>query len=512
MQDQPPIDCTETVETWREMKRYIEFSEEDAARLAALLPLVEPELGPIIDRFYDQIERFPSAAAVLEGPAQVERLKQTLRDFIRDMLQGPHDDAYFLRHRRIGRVHVRVGLPERYVFTAMSCIRQDVCEVAIRNLPPAEVWPTCHAISRVTDLALAVMSSTYLEAHEERRLRTLQDLIIENMPVTVLCLDVDGRVTSATRPSARLFGSEIDRGRHFEAFLPGALVEAADLHTHVGRALATGHEITVPRVVVDDDGTQRHFRFTLVPLEHELARLLLHVEELTDVVHAEQRLQQAEGLARIGSLAAHLAHEIRNPLAAISATLQVIVGSLPTDDRRKGILSKVQVQVHRLDRLVSDLLGYARPTRVKLGPVDLPVLAAEAVRQAGVPAIVQDAGATPATGDLQYLQQVLTNLLQNARDALAEAERPAEGAIFVRLGPGPVIEVEDTGPGVPAEVRERLFEPFVTSKTKGTGLGLAISRKLVRAMGGELSLVPASAGGPGACFQVQLGGATTTEG
>lgn len=491
-----------TLDVWEEMKSYVGLDEQDLARLHTLLPFVEPRLTAIVDHFYATIERFPNAASVLENPAQTERLKQSLIRFIREMLTGPFDEGYYQRRRRIGEVHVRVGLPERYVFTSMSIIRQDICDVAVASLPEAEIWPTCHSISRITDLELAVMSSTYLEAHEESRLRSLQDLIIENMPVTVLCLDAKGRVTSATRPSARLFGGEIDRGAHFQAFLPDALTEVADLQTHVGRALATGHEITIPRVVVGTGATERHFRFTLVPLEHARARLLLHVEELTDVVQAEQRLQHAEALARIGSLAAHLAHEIRNPLAAISATLQVIVGTLPVEDRRRNILSKVQVQVHRLDRLVTDLLSYARPARVQLAPVDLATVVQDAARESGVPAEIIRTEPTTGMADTQYLKQVLLNLLQNARDALTEHDLPVEGAVSVIVGPGPRIEVADTGPGIPAEVQGQLFEPFVTSKTRGTGLGLAISRKLVRAMGGELHLV--SNPGEGARFELVL--------
>ena len=248
----------------------------------------------------------------------------------------------------------------------------------------------------------------------------------------------------------------------------------------------------------------RHFRVTLVPLEHELARLLIHIEELTDVVRNEQRLQQTEALARIGGLAAHMAHEIRNPLAAISATLQVIGGSMAEDDRRKAILGKVQDQVHRLDRLVSDLLGYARPVQVRLEMIDLHAAARDAVAASGVPAaLVVEAGGC-GRADAQHLQQVLVNLLQNARDALLGSGNPVEGKVRLRVCAGPALVVEDDGPGVPAEVQDRLFEPFVTTKTRGTGLGLAISKKLVSGMGGALSLEAAAAPLRGAAFRVSL--------
>jgi len=487
--------------TWEEMKSYVGFSDDCVKHLHDLRPHVQGEIAPIVDRFYERVQQFPGAANVLRGPAQVERLKKTLRTFIEEMLTGPYDQAYFAKRRRIGQVHVRVGLPEHYVFTAMNRIRVDINRVCFRAFPPEQAFRVSEAVARITDLELAVMSSTYLEAHEAHQLRTLQDLIVQNLPVTVLCLDDSGRVTSATRPSTRLFGMASAHGRHYEDFLPPELIERSDLPSHLGRALATGHEITIPRARVGESGSARQFRITLVPLDHELARVLLHIEELTDVVQAEQRLQQAESLARIGSLAAHLAHEIRNPLAAISATLQVIVGSLPENDRRKSILDKVRGQVHRLDRLVTDLLGYARPARAEVRAVTLGPILREAVSQAGVPVDLDIAADSTVLADPQYLQQVVVNLVQNSRDAMESAGITVQGAIGIRQSGPSQVDVYDHGPGIAQEVADRLFEPFVTSKVKGTGLGLAISRKLIRSMGGELELIPTD---HGACFRIGL--------
>ena len=494
---------------WEEMKAYVGFDAADQALLRASLPWVEPHLEALAQDFYAVIERFDGAAAVFSGPAQVARLQQTLQVWVRQLLTGPWDEAYFQRRQRIGRVHVQVGLPERYVFTAMNRLRAGICE-RIRDHAPDDPlrWRTCEAVARITDLELAVMSGTYHEAHERRRLQTLQDLIVENLPVTVLVLDEDGQVTSATHPTLRLFGGRAEVGRHYTDFLPADLVEAADLPAAVAQVHATGRDVTLPRVVLGVGAAERYLRLTLVPLEHENASLLLHVEELTDVVQAEARARQTEALARIGGMAAHMAHEIRNPLAAISATLQVIVGSLPEDDRRKLILGKVQDQVHRLDRLVSDLLGYARPARVKLEPAALKPVVAEAVQRSGVGAVVHapDPGAM-ALIDREFLLQVLVNLIQNARDAAG-----IEGCVEIEVGPGPVVIVRDDGPGVPETLRADLFEPFVTSKTRGTGLGLAICRKLVSSMGGAVTLEtpppdrapPAPGRGPGAVFRVEL--------
>ena len=483
---------------WQELMNWVGFGLEDEVRLQNLLLLVEPELVRITDRFYEAIQR-SAAVSVLQDEAQVIRLKGTLRVWIREMLAGPHGEAYWERRRRIGQTHVRVGLAHRYVFPAMDLIRRDLIQIAIKNFGPEGAILYCHSLSQIIDIELAIMSSTYMAAHEHVQLRSLQDLIIGNMPVTILCIGDDGRVTAATRPSSRLFGSSAEVGRRYEDFLPADLIEAADLPSLLGRALATDETIDIPRILVGSGAEARQFRLVVVPLRHELARLLLHIEEVTEVVRAESRAQQAESLARIGTLAANIAHEIRNPLTAISTTLQVISGTLPAEDRRRQILGKVGEQVQRLDRLVSDLLGYARKATPRLRAVCPAEIAQEAISIAGVNAAVEG-DSPPVTADDQFLTHILVNLLQNARDA-----DPAQ-PLRLQLSPGS-IAVIDSGPGVPAHILPRLFEPFHTTKTRGTGLGLAISRKLAESMDGRLIHrlpSPPPAPGPGACFEIIL--------
>lgn len=485
---------------WQEMQSYVGFTAEDAARLAALLPYAEPRLPELAERFYAAILRFPDARAVLRDEATVLRLKGTLQRWIRELLTGPHDEAYWERRLAIGRTHVRVGLPERYMFTAMNLLREDLVAVASQELPAADAWATCHALARITDIELGVMCSTYMEVHEDQRLRSLQELIVQSLPITVLCLNAAGQVTAATRPSVRLFDSLGRLGDGYEAFLPPDLVQTARLPYHLRRALDTGYVVSIPQVVLGDGAHARTFRVTVVPLRHELAELILNIEELTDAVQAEARAQQAEALARIGSLAANMAHEIRNPLTAISATLQVITGTLDEGDRRRVILAKVQEQVLRLDRLVSDLLGYARPAQPRMARVELGALAREAATAAGVSIELLPHPEAEAWADPFQVQQVLLNLLQNAADAAGPG-----GTIQLTVGPGPRLVVNDSGPGVPAELRERVFEAFVTTKTRGTGLGLAICRKVVDAMSGSLVLLqPGEAPLGGAAFVLTL--------
>ncbi|MCB9758496.1 MAG: hypothetical protein H6739_01520 [Alphaproteobacteria bacterium] len=496
---------------WNEILDTVRFGPSDAERLAALLPYAEPDFPRIAERFYAGILSAPGARVVLQDDAQVERLKLSLVRWLRELLSGPHDQAYWARRSRIGATHVRVGLPAEYVFSAMNLLRIDLVDIARRTLSDEAAWETCHAIGRITDLELAVMNDAYMGAHENMELRSLQDIIIRSLPVTVLCMDPSGAVTAATRPSARLFDLGAKLGRAYTDFLPEALLVAGRIPMLVERARASGHEVNVPRVVVGEGTHARTFRVNIVPLRHELADVLLHVEELTDAVQAEARARQAEALARIGALAANVAHEIRNPLTAISAALQVITGTMDEDDRRRSVLGKVREQVLRMDRLVEDLLGYARPGEARLSDADLRPLVQEAVDQAGVDATIVGLPDAAVRCDPEFVRRVLVNLLQNARDASGPG-----GRVEVEITDDPGFVVSDSGPGVDPEVADTLFEPFVTTKARGTGLGLAICLKLVTAMGGALSLEPPAAGDlGGARFRVSLpaqGGRTSPSG
>lgn len=492
--------------TWHQLRQSIGFTEADEARLRATWPVLAEHIHPIIDRFYERIEGDEVDKHVLEDEAQVARLKVSLRQWLSEMLQGPWDEAYHERRLRIGRVHVRVGLPHASMFMAMNGIRSDLLDLLSEagergEAEAAELVATAQAIARITDLELAIMTGTYMRTHEHRELRSLQELIIQNLPVTVLVLDRKGRVTSGTVPPAL----PVEEGQTLSLteYLDPLMVAAGDLESQAQHALDADRELTIPRFSVVQDDEERIYRASFVPLQHKHAHVLLHLEELTDVIQAEQRLQQAESLARVGSLSANLAHEIRNPLTAISSTLQVLARSLPEDDRRRPIMEKVQEQVLRMDRLVTDLLGYARPVQSTLERVDARELAREALEQSGVRATLVCQPGTLVLADRQQAVQILVNLLQNARDATA-----GEGEVVVRCGPGGVIEVVDDGPGVPDEVLDRLFDPFVTTKMRGTGLGLAISRKLARVMGGDLEHLTAEEGrglgASGACFRLTL--------
>lgn len=482
-----------------EMKSWIGFGPADEERLRALGPLVEPELAGMADLFYARVLSHPGAAAVLRDDAQVERLKATLMRWARELLSGPWDLTYFARRERIGIVHVEVGLPTRYMFTAMTVFREELCRVAMRGLVGDARDDACRSICRVCDMDLAIMVGTFVEHREAKEVETLQDLIVSHMPVTVLLIDADGLVTAATRSHVRLFGDVPVVGHPWSDAFPPALVRAARLDAEMARALETGREIALTRVDVPLDGHDRNFRIAIVPLDHPRARVLVHMEELTETIRTEGRLVRSESLAQLGALSAAVAHELRNPLAGISGAIQVITRSLPDTDRRKPIMDKVEQQVRRLDALVTDLLDFARPAEARFIDVvieDIVAAVVDNVKRDHPGMTITARGTGTARADPNLVHQVLLNLVLNAIQAVDGA-----GEVEIEVQPGRVV-VSDSGPGIPPENVEKVFAPFFTTRTRGTGLGLAICRKAASAMGGQLVLTT----GPlaGAAFALEL--------
>jgi signal transduction histidine kinase len=195
-----------------------------------------------------------------------------------------------------------------------------------------------------------------------------------------------------------------------------------------------------------------------------------------------------------------VAHELRNPLAGISGALQVITRSMDEGSLHHKVLGKVDGEVRRLNTLVTDLLAFARPGTAKMQKVELRPLVDEVVGMLA-PEHGQVAFQVEGEGDSQadpnLVRQILHNLLRNAVDAVNE-----EGVVRVEVAPANVW-IADDGPGVPTQEVGRIFEPFVTTKTRGTGLGLAISMRSAQAMAGDIRL-EAEGALPGACFHLVM--------
>jgi signal transduction histidine kinase len=246
-------------------------------------------------------------------------------------------------------------------------------------------------------------------------------------------------------------------------------------------------------------------------LAAERARLAQKVAELeranAELVHARASLVRSERLATAGRLASGIAHEVGNPLGAITGYAELARDRLAAGDAGRAetddFLRRIADEAQRIDRIVRGLLDLARPAAPEVGEVDVAVPLDAALRLARIQARFRSVEVEVAIppdlprvrADEARLAQVFLNLFLNAADAMAGAGRVRVAA---RAGAGRVeVEVRDTGPGIPPSDLARVFEPFFSTKPagEGTGLGLAISQGIVESLGGELSAANAPGGG-----------------
>lgn len=221
-----------------------------------------------------------------------------------------------------------------------------------------------------------------------------------------------------------------------------------------------------------------------------------------------EQLRRAERLSALGEIAAGLAHEIRNPLAAVKGALEIISGRAPAETPEAEFSSIATRELQRLEGLVQEFLDYARPRPPRLRRAEVPAIVSRVTsllgpqaEQAGVELAVEGSDAPRGLSiDPEQIEQVLVNIVLNAVQA-----SPKGGRVTVRygtLGERYQVEVSDQGGGIPADVRTRMFEPFFTTKERGTGLGLAITQRIIAAHHGEIRI--ASAEGKGTVVEIAL--------
>jgi len=497
-------------ETFQELLRYVRWAGEDEGALRGLLPHVEPRVTEISEEFYERIREHPAADAVFRDEAQVRRLKRTLEGWVIGMLKGPFDRAYYEQRGRIGAVHARIGVPQRYVFTAMSLVRlhlERILDGAYQG-DPGRARGARVALGKILDVELGVMLETYREAmieRVERVERQSRDSIarrleaaearyrdaIESSPALVVVLDPDESPLVWNQTASRLTGYERDE---LQDRSPLDLLLDGEARARI-RQVQPDAPDSFDAVLWARSGRERHVRWWVSsrpdPDHRAPLRYLLGID-FTEVREAERRARNAERLAAVGTMAAGLAHEIRNPLNAASLHVTLLERSLAasasTNDTAREAAVVLRGELKRLSSLLNEFLEFARPRPLRMAPASLGALVAsvaELLRPDAVTAQVTLVYERPAREvwaelDEERMRQVLINLIRNA----IEAAKDRVTLRVRRVNSSAEFDVEDDGPGIPDGTP--IFDAFFTTKESGTGLGLSIVHRIVDDHGGSV--------------------------
>lgn len=350
-----------------------------------------------------------------------------------------------------------------------------------------------------------------------RRLRALNRNILNSISMGLCTLDLEDRIISFNQGAAHILGLQPHQvlSRNCAEVLP-AFAQALERSRASSRSQERAIEVSIPR----PDNTIRHLDVALTWLLDETGRLegsILSFKDITEVRQLERIVKRQERMAAIGKLSAAIAHEIRNPLASISGSIQMLETPKKTDEKRqKRLMGIVVREVDRLNLLLEEFLEYAHPRPPTGVRINLRRLANETVEL--LRADTEHAHSLEfdlpnrdapimAYCDADKIRQVFWNLARNAAEAMngRGTLRITMDVLPGEANSGPRVEIvfTDTGSGITPEVQERLFEPFFTTKSHGTGLGLATVHRIVELHGGMIWAEDAEAK-KGAEFHVVL--------
>jgi two-component system sensor kinase FixL len=342
-----------------------------------------------------------------------------------------------------------------------------------------------HDLSRRAEIGDALRKS-------EERLRS----IVESAVDAIVVIDDRGLIQAFNPSAERLFGYTISEvmGQNVNMLMPSPDHERHDgylqhyLTTGEHRIIGIGREVTG----LKKNGTRFPVHLSVGEMKSEGKRSFTGIlHDLSDRVALEQRLIEQKSLAKLGEMAAVVAHEVKNPIAGIRGALQVITSRMPVEQRDRAILLDIITRLDALDRIVQDMLMFARPRALRQEAITLGALIGDTAsmieRDPGMVNLeISVTGATDIAGDRELLQVVFQNILMNAAQAME-----GEGRIDVTIADLDGlcrVSVADHGPGMPEEVQQKAFDAFFTTKHRGTGLGLPIAKRVVEAHGGTIHI------------------------
>ncbi|WP_207262331.1 ATP-binding protein [Desulfovibrio sp. Huiquan2017] len=411
----------------------------------------------------------------------------------------------------------RWGAMQRQRFASGVVVEKPLIFIGLDIEPFVEARRTDVRVMITTSAVLllvglgCMVSLFWVQAYRRSReqLRDTQTFaaeIVANLPIGMVVTGPDGEVTRINRDAAALLGilPEEALGGAAHDVLPPEVVALAEESSKTGVPVTRELRVRTPE-------TEFPANVGVAPVTTDgdvhLGNIFI-LSDLTEIHRLQVDAKQREKMAAIGNLAAGIAHEVRNPLSSIKGYATYFAGLFEEGSENRKAATVMIAETERLNRVISELLDFSRPSDFKFRQADVAVILDTVSRLLQQDAAGQGVAVTvdvppdlpPAEMDPDRMIQALLNLGINGIQAMESG-----GKLFLRArrsDDGLVMEVEDTGPGIPEAVLETIFDPYFTTKSQGTGLGLAVVRKIVEGHGGNIHV--ACAAGRGAAFAITL--------
>lgn len=316
-----------------------------------------------------------------------------------------------------------------------------------------------------------------------RSAQELNEVLVENIPTGMVSFTESGEVVKANSSAAEILGySDLSNLNWYELFP----------ETRKSEGLFKGDVKYTPQ----NDGNAKILGMTLSKIYSPELKAHLSIglfDDLTKIRQLEYAARQNEKLAAVGGLAAGIAHEIRNPLAGISGSIELLTQTVTNDDDRR-LMKIVLREIDRLNNLITEFLDYARPEVPPTDPVDLSSLITEVLDsmklnaqvRADVEQVREYEAGLKILGRRDKLKQAFLNIIINSYQAMNDSQKPQIAVKALVTDKEVRVRIRDAGCGMSEATRKKMFEPFHTTKPKGTGLGLAVTHKILEGHGAQV--------------------------
>lgn len=373
-----------------------------------------------------------------------------------------------------------------------------------KKLPNDQLQETLELIGKLISTALQqsiLVENLRQENEKHSRELAIRNQLVESAQEGILVVGPDLKILEMN-PAAEIMLGYADRevrGQLLENILIGHEGLISAMRTaNKGIPIHNMGNISLHR----RNGQSFPANVQMIPVQsgEELLAILIFITDVSEHEQIRMRTQQLEHRAFLGEFTAIFAHEVRNPINNISTGLQLLASLLDPNDPNQDAISRMQGDCNRLNHLMESVLSFSRPIEPKLEPMDIGLLLSRIVdrwrprlsRMNVTPYFQVEDGLPKIMGDPRSLEQVFVNLISNAMEAMGKdggtLSIRAMSSDVIANRPQVEITVSDSGPGIPDDIRDRIFEPFLSTKSGGTGLGLAISKRIITAHQGSINV------------------------